>query len=144
MDTRQILWQAVVVLIAISAAGCGKQDGLNRGAVQGVITVDGVAVETGAITFVPTGATKGPTTGGKIADGKYEIEAEDGPVLGEHLVQIIGMRGSGKFMTEKLEGQVVKTELIEDMVPAKYRGQSELQRTVEPGRNQFDFELSSD
>ncbi|WP_207394404.1 hypothetical protein [Bremerella alba] len=98
----------------------------------------------GSITFIPTDGTIGPATGGKIVDGKYQIHASDGPVPGQHLVQIMGRRGTGKFKQEKLEGEIVNTEIIEEMVPKKYRGKSELKHKVQAGTNTLNFDLTTD
>ncbi|MEW4563186.1 hypothetical protein AB1K70_11705 [Bremerella sp. JC770] len=135
----------VVLLATLAWTGCSPQDGgLQRAAVEGTVTVDGVPVEMGAITFVPTNGTSGPATGGKITDGKYKIQLSDGPVVGQYLVQIMGRRGTGKFKVEELEGETVKTEIIEEMIPKKYRTSSELRSTIQTGTNVLDFDLSSD
>ncbi|QDS87063.1 hypothetical protein EC9_12390 [Rosistilla ulvae] len=144
MFLRLIVCSLLVSATVTILPGCGSQGGIQRASVEGNVTVDGEPVDVGSITFVPTGETKGPATGGKIVDGEYAIESSGGPVPGEYLVQITGRRGTGKFKKQELEGEIVETEVTEEMIPEKYRSGSELKRTIEAGENSMNLELTNE
>jgi len=78
-------------------AGCGPGNGLALGPVQGTITLDGVPVRLGYVTFLPdsTAGTNGPPATGSIReDGTFSISTEesaDGAIVGTHKVGIIAL-----------------------------------------------------
>jgi hypothetical protein len=118
--------------------GCGDS---SRASVSGRITIDGRPVESGAINFFPTGDTKGPSAGASIVEGHYSISADKGVVVGENLVQIRGVRKTGKMVNSPMGHGLI--EEWADQVPEKYNKRTTLSRAIEPGANVMDFELSS-
>src|SRR5882672_87624 len=78
---------AAVVLIT----GCG--DGRVR--VSGTVLFEGKPVEEGIIAFVPADG-KGPTTGGPISDGRYDLTGDARATVGEKIVRIVGSRKTGR------------------------------------------------
>ncbi|HUP79575.1 MAG TPA: hypothetical protein VM260_13570, partial [Pirellula sp.] len=64
-------------LLCLVCAGCGSSDGLNRKAISGKVTVDGVAVPNGSVSFEPLSAG-GVGSGAVITNGKYSISKADG------------------------------------------------------------------
>lgn len=122
--------------------GCGRGNTGNRVAVEGKVTLDGTAVEDGAINFVPTAGTKGPSAGGRIQQGQYSLSAADGPVVGNHRVEIRVPRPTGKKIPNPYKaGEMV--EEIKDAVPERYNTGSALQRELKAGKNVIDFELTT-
>ena len=79
-------------------------------------------------------------SGATINNGEYSVSKTLGPVVGSNLVQITGSRKTGKQITDRL-GITVDERV--SMVPEHYNSQSTLIRQVEPGKQVFDFELSS-
>ena len=68
-----------LVLIALAfLTGCGS----GHFPVTGEVTLDDKPVEQGTISFEPTDR-QGPTTGGKIVGGKYQLEGDAAPLPGK-------------------------------------------------------------
>ncbi|MBN2296864.1 MAG: hypothetical protein JXM70_30845 [Pirellulales bacterium] len=133
------------VLILTVVCGCTTGDsGPPRAAVSGQVTLDGQAVESGAIVFMPTKNNTGPTVGAEIHDGRYELSAQKGPVIGSNRVDIRWPRKTGKKLPPPSDGMggSESDELVE-VVPAIYNRHSTLIRDVEQGANTFDFSLTS-
>jgi hypothetical protein len=137
---RQILFLAGAMLLC---SGCGKSDGLDRAAVAGKVTLDGVPVTGGNITFFPQGGTKGPSAGGTIEDGRYSITAARGPVVGSNRVEIRATKKTGRKVQAPMSDRGVLTDEFVEAVPARYNSQSTLECRVEPGDNNLDFTLTS-
>lgn len=134
-------WIAVAVLIGL--AGCG-QDGPERGAVHGKVTLDGQPVEEGSIAFVPSGTNAGPAAGGTISGGEFSISEDAGPILGTNLVQIRWSRKTGKKVPAGSPAPAgTMVEEIVEAIPAKYNSQSTLEKQIEAGDNEINFELTS-
>jgi hypothetical protein len=129
-------------------SGCARKSGPERAAVAGEVTFDGQPIENGLIAFIPDGATKGPTAGAAIKDGKYATPAGTGPVLGTHRVEITAHRtgrvveGAGVGAGVGPSGGVAleKTEMY---VPTQYNKDSTLTIDVKSGKNAQDFALKS-
>jgi hypothetical protein len=66
-------------------SGCGGSESLRR-PMEGEVRVDGVAVERGAISFLPAKGTSGPAANGTIVEGRYRFTSESGPYAGPHRV----------------------------------------------------------
>jgi hypothetical protein len=131
------LW--VVGLAAALVSGCADPDRERRGEVSGSVTLDGQPVASGDITFVPTGTTAGPTSGGTIVDGKYSIGWKNGPAVGDNQARFSGARKSGR----KVKGRQGEEDEWIDVFPKKYHELSPEVRKIEPGKNVLNFELSS-
>jgi len=134
-------WLSLFVLLG-TAVGCGES-GVERAEVQGNVTFDGTPVESGTISFIPIEGTQGPSAGGAITDGSYHIPPDKGPVIGKHRVQIVGTRKTGKQMKAGPEAEDPNAIIdeIEMFIPPEYNTRSELTVDVEPGTNEFDFDL---
>ena len=81
------LASATVVLVS----GCG--DGRVR--VSGTVLYEGKPLELGIISFEPADGV-GPTTGGPITDGEYDLTGNARSTTGEKIVRIVGSRKSGR------------------------------------------------
>jgi len=75
-------------LNALSLSGCGSRASRDVATVQGTVLMDGQPVETGAVTFIPHSNVAGPSGGGKIVDGRYEIPAEQNLLEGEYKIEV--------------------------------------------------------
>ena len=86
--------QGVGLLAAIalaSLAGCNT----GRFPVSGEVTFNGKPIPEGTISFEPADR-QGPTTGGKIADGKYRLDGNSAPLPGKKTVRIFAARKTGR------------------------------------------------
>lgn len=121
--------------------GCSGGDGLDRREVRGTVTVAGEPVQEGHITLFPL--AEGPVAAGKITDGEYVIEQENGPIPGEYRVEIIGSKTTGETETIQVPGRKPrKVPVIITVVPMKYNEQSELKMTVEEGEEVVEKDFS--
>jgi hypothetical protein len=82
-------------LLLVSGCGGGSAD---RGAVGGMVKLDGKPVEKGSILFTPIQGAHGTVAGGEIENGRYQLSATNGPVLGWNRVEIRAMRKTGKMV----------------------------------------------
>lgn len=134
--SRPLHWCAAgVCCLILVIAGCGRGHG---GAVSGRVTLDGKPLDTGTVTFHPTGG--GPTAyGGIHPNGTYRVKTgtQQGLPPGEYRVTVLAA-------TEPpTDGPSVPGQMI---TPARYAdpNQSGFQFTVARGSNQIDLELNSD
>jgi hypothetical protein len=128
-------WACLFLLLA----GCGG-DGVPRAAVSGNVTLDGQPLEEGVILFTPLG--KGPSAGGDIKQGKYQLPQDKGPGPGSYRVEIRAYRATGETVRDEASGTVEEVKV--SIIPPRYNNQSTLAIEVKPaGPNEFDFELTS-
>lgn len=129
-------WNWLAALGCLVVAGCGDS---TRAMVSGTVTLDGQPLDVGTISFIPTGATKGPVAGATIIDGKYRIDPNKGAIIGTNRIVFTGMKKTGRKL---VDGDETMDEYI-NVIPPQYSTGSTLVRTIEPGENQCDFELTS-
>jgi len=95
---RQWRWYVPGLLTAaLALSGCGSNNGLTLGRVQGKVTYKGEPLKYGTVSFVPdtTKGTNGPIAMGNIKDdGTYILstsDAGDGAVVGHHKISVVGL-----------------------------------------------------
>jgi hypothetical protein len=100
MSSHCLKRAATTILIAIAVStspGCGGGPKLpQRAKVTGLVTLDGKALPTGMVTFVPDrsrGTSGPPAVGGIDSTGHYQLTTDrqsegDGAVVGFHLVRV--------------------------------------------------------
>ena len=76
---------ALIGMMSLSGCGGGLA-GPQREAFSGTVLREGIEIDTGSITFVPTGG--GPAASASIEDGIYKFDKKSGPVAGTHKVEI--------------------------------------------------------
>lgn len=126
---------AMLLLGTIVGVGCSN-DGMIH--VQGQVTVDGEALGQGAINFESADG-KGPSGGGVIEDGKYDVQVTPGLKI----VRISGSQlvGSKPIYPDQPNGP--KTNIYASVVPDRYNAKSELELMVESSPTIKDFNLES-
>ncbi len=107
----------------------------------------------------------GPSAGGDIVDGKYDIGREKGPSLGRHRVEVYIPYKTGHKIPSPMGGAVVVTEINpdapqtggagtnqseagmvdawSDKAPLKYNRESILEVNIVSGSNTFDVQMNS-
>lgn len=132
---RTTLFAAILML-----AGCG---GVYDASVRGVVLLDGNAIETGTVSFLPTAG--GPPAYGRIgAAGEYLLSTgrESGLPPGEYGVTVV----ANEPPTTRDTADGGPPAPGKPITPEWYRSAdtSGLKFTVKPGSNNFTIELSSE
>ncbi len=76
---------ALVMIVAV--IGCG-QTGPVRAPIQGKVTVGGQPLTAGRILFTPVAPNQGPAASARIEAGQYNLDAQEGPVVGPNRVEV--------------------------------------------------------
>jgi hypothetical protein len=132
-------------MFALSLAvcgGCGK-GGPEKASVSGTVTYNGEPIPRGVIGFIPTEGNTGPTAGGSVVDGKFDVDDDMGPVLGKHLVSISGTRPTGRRIDVypvAAPGKVIRDELL-PLVPGSFQSEPKKVVTIESGHNELKLEF---
>jgi hypothetical protein len=134
------LWAVMIVLLA--TAGCGANDGLDRKAISGEVTLDGRPLADGSILFDPTSASVGTSVGGLIRGGRFAIARSQGPVPGRYVVRIFASSG---MQSKPASGVPDRTSRpMVELIPARYNLESTLSAVVTiDGQNTFQFTLQA-
>lgn len=126
-------------------SGCGGDNGPKRGAIRGTVSFDGELIDQGSILFLPTGGTKGPSSGAGIINGQFSIPESKGPVVGLHRVEVHWPRRTGKRVEVASPApQGTFMDEISEGIPSAFNTESKLQQRVEPGENEIVIELMSE
>jgi hypothetical protein len=128
-------WLHVLLLLLLSlATGCADP---NEATLGGTVSIDGQQAKEGSIAFFPVDG-QARTTGAKIVDGKYTATVPLGKTRIEIRVpKVVGQRKL--YDTPNSETQPI----LQEMLPAKYNNQSELELEIKPGKNEKNFELTT-
>ena len=128
------------IAVVVITVGCG---GLTDGRLQisGEVTFDGQPVADGYVTLSPLG--RGPSAGGRIQDGKFNIEREKGPMAGKYRVVLQAMRETGRMIP--IDPALPDDTVAETVqyLPARYNTRSQLTADLSPDNTHLVLELSS-
>lgn len=129
----------VLASLLLVLVGCRDSDG--RQEVEGTILLDGSPLPEGRISLRPL--AKGPTSGGRIVDGKFQIERGKGPLPGSYSVSIQSYSETGRMISPE-SNPGMKVPEIKQTLPEQYNTKTELRMEVSgTGENEFDFQLES-
>ncbi|MBN2292644.1 MAG: hypothetical protein JXM70_09475 [Pirellulales bacterium] len=135
MRIHSLFFLVLLLLVELfSLAGCGSN---SRHALHGTVTLDGQAVKTGTISFLPSAGTSGNSSGSEIKDGKYSIPAEMGLQPGKYRVTINARIATGRQIRDPQIGK-----LFDEMRPASYKQMGKLTVTIPAEGNEASFELT--
>ena len=103
----------------------------------GIVTVNGQPVAAGAVAFSPIDG-QSPTSGGKIVDGKYTVQAWTGAArVAIRVPQVVGE----KKLYSTADSPV--RPVMRETLPAEYNDRTTLTYEVKPGANEHNFELTT-
>lgn len=126
-----------IAILMACLVGCGSDDGLNRKAIKGKVTVNGAEIPNGSVTFEPLFAG-GVGSGAVISKGSYSIEQEKGLPPGKYRVQITGDDGENFAVSQ---GMMPGDEIMpprKQLVPPGWKQEIEV---TDAGPFDFDFEI---
>jgi hypothetical protein len=132
---RVSLRSALGALLLFLSAGCGG----GAVTVEGVVSFNGVPVDSGAVVFVPADDKK-PKKGARIFDGKYKVEASDEMEPGKYKVILNWNKKTGK-KTSTGDGAEKQDETKEGL-PAQFNTNTTQTAEVTGGANKIDFVLT--
>lgn len=134
---RRAAWLGIWLL----ASGCGDSTPGMR--TWGSVSYQGQPIESGQIIFIPIDGTPGPSTGGPVANGQYDIAKKVGPYAGgKYRVEITAF-GPEKTYTPNASGVGMSATVPVQLLPANYNRSSTLRAEISKnaGENQHDFDL---
>lgn len=101
-NLRDTCAATAIVVVTMSAWGCGDSGDLARYPVAGQVTFQGAPVPSGTILFEPDASqgNQGPAAMSSIQNGYYEVPRKKGVVGGPHLVRVIGYGPSQEDATD--------------------------------------------
>lgn len=132
---------SLIAMALLSITGCGPT-GPERASVSGVVTLNGQAIEQGSITFLPASGNAGPSAGGVISGGKYDIRKVDGPVLGSARIELRAWKKTGRQIPNPMSPGATMDEKVEAF-DAEFNDESTLLREIVSGHNTLNFELAT-
>jgi hypothetical protein len=116
-------------------AGCHS----SKPVMEGTVTLDGIPIEKGTIRLIPFDGN-GQTAGCGIVDGKYRMQAAPGRMQ----VRINANRKDGTMLDPLNPGSGARVDRYREYIPDRYNEKSELEFTVQAGRNVADFMLEGE
>jgi hypothetical protein len=130
---------AIVATALAVLVGCNN----SRTPVRGTVTFDGKTVEEGVISLEPADG-QGPTTGGKIVRGTYELAGDAAPLPGKKTVRISAARKTGRKIPAQFAPPGSMTDQLVRYIPDVYNTKTTLFcEVVENGPNQINFDLKT-
>jgi hypothetical protein len=135
---RRTIDLLTLVLALTACTGCGN----GKYAANGEVTFNGQPVEDGTISLEPVDGN-GPSTGGKIVAGKYDLSGPAATSPGKKRVRIAAVRKTGRKTVDSFSPSV-KLDETEPYIPGIYNTRSTLSCDVVADRpNRLDFHLKS-
>ena len=132
MRRRSFAMLVIGLCLLAPAGGCG---GPATATVGGEVTVGGVLLEKGVISFVPAEGEGAPATA-NVVNGRYEIRTTPG----NKRVQVSAPVVVGK-RPEYNGPNAPMVEITAEGLPDRYNAKSELTYEVKPGGNTKNWEL---
>ena len=162
---RSSICCAVAFALAVGFTGCSGDAGPTVQYVEGVVTLDGEAIEGVTVGFSPVDVQEGiAATGTTDSNGVYKLTSsqggkpDQGAVAGEYTVTFRKVKGTFAealtpddpgYEKSMASGKEESAPALEYVVPARYGNpaDSEFKVTVKSGKNtgdDFKFALTSD
>jgi hypothetical protein len=136
----RIAW--LILSLVAATAGCGG----SQAAVSGRVTLDGTPLNSGTVSFQPTGG--GPVGYGAIrAGGSYSVQTgqQPGVAPGEYVVTVQSVSEVTEAQRQAAMSGTMTEAVGQLLTPARYaaRETTPLRFQLKPGRNNVDLELTS-
>ena len=135
-DSKHISF-CLIATLAITLAGCGKQD--DRFEIHGKVSFESQPIAEGKILFMPVDESRSQAIA-KIVDGEYTTASPGGVFAGDYKVQVFGYKGTGK-MQDLGELYGGEQEQQVQFVPTKYNQATELTLNITTEQKEYDFDL---
>ena len=135
--TRKHVPSSILMALLCAGTGCGP----SHPRIEGTVTLDGVPVDGGSISFFQGSGAGSDKGHAPVAGGKYVIEGDRARNLapGNYTVRIFWLQLLGNPGSKYVDASAP----VKQLIPPQYNDQSTLTREVKPGTNQLDFDLRS-
>jgi hypothetical protein len=130
---------ASLLCCLFAVAGCGEE---KTAPVSGSVRLDGQPIVEGAIQFIPIDGTTGPSTGGTISNGHYNIPRAKGAAIGHNRVELRAFKKSNRKIQDPTQPAGATTEEWVPAIPPEYNSSSKLVREIKRGDNVLDFDIN--
>ena len=128
-----------VLLSWAASTGCADPDG-GRQAVSGMVTLHGIALDRGTISFYPSDPKIGTQAGGAISNGKYAVSRPKGLLPGTYKIAISSPDGKTPDAAADAAPGPSGNFASKERIPADFNRKSDREITVvKNGDNIFDF-----
>jgi len=127
---------SIAVLAVGLIGGCGPAEP-KRNPVSGTVRYKGQPIKRGWINFMSEDRRQGG--GADIADGKFQIAADNGLPAGTYLVAV--SYPDPKVPLPKEEEMPGEAPVNRDLLPAKYNDQTTLKQEIKDGPNEVNLDL---
>lgn len=133
--------QVVACGLLLAVGGCSRGPRTVR--VAGNVSHQGKPVAEGLIMFFPVDGTPGPSTGGTIDDGRYDIPGRSGPRAGGTYRVEITAYGPEREYSPDVSGKGPTISVRDQLIPPKFNQNSSLRATITDAdtRDTHDFDL---
>jgi len=140
-DGVLLVAHALSAFAVLLNSGCSGDNGPVRMAVTGRVILDTEPLNSGVIRFIPAGESAGPGAMAKIVDGEFQFTAQNGPVCGNHRVEV----EAGDYLNFEIDDEQAfaeavrksgKSPMAKNPVPAAYNSASTLTATVTASNQQ--------
>jgi len=134
----------ILGLLVVAGTGCSREE-LPGQPVSGMVTVEGVPLRMGTITFKPLSDEAGPKVTLAVREGKFQASADKGPWPGEFQVQIAVTPPDVEAFINKASHEEMAKKAAEPYrnIAKRFGTQSTLRYTVKPdSENRCDFEVA--
>ena len=136
LAARHVL-SSILMALLCACIGCGS----GHPRIEGTVTLDGVAVDGGSISFFQGSGPGSDQGNAPIKGGKYVIEGDQARNLtpGSYTVRIFWLQLVGNTNPKYVDASAP----VKQVIPVQYNDQSTLTRDIKAGTNKLDFDLQS-
>lgn len=128
-------------------SGCNNSNPAHRIGTTGTVRVNNEPLASGMIEFFPSeeSGQRGTSSGAEIKEGKFSIDAEDGPSAGPYLIRVRAYHPTGQKVNAKNDPSEPDhwVDEIAQYLPERYNVKTVLKHDFQPGvPNVVDLELT--
>jgi hypothetical protein len=128
-----------IFLLAWCVAFAGCRGGHETAEVAGTVTLGGMPLADGLVTFWPAAGTSGPEFSGAVVKGQYRVPMRVVP--GNYRVEVRAWRKTGRMVKVPYDGREVAETV--NAISKRYLGpETVLAARLGAGMNKVDFRLS--
>jgi len=125
-----------IILASLLSSGCDNgpaKPNYPAARLEGTVTVDGQAVHTGTLQFMPPQGSKAPVVEAQIKDGRY---VADKVPVGKVRVLFTAVKETGRVETKSTSQPIPD---VVNIIPERYRDGLDIEVTADSPKKDFDL-----